>query len=70
MNVVANDSYDDLGSVSVQVFPQYGSLGIVNVGIFEYTPNEGFVGTDSFIYRVCDMGGSCDTATVTITVGP
>ncbi|UWX54062.1 gliding motility-associated C-terminal domain-containing protein [Maribacter litopenaei] len=33
-----------------------------------YTPNEGFNGTDSFEYTVCDTEGNCDTATVTIIV--
>ena len=34
-----------------------------------YTPNDGFEGTDSFDYTVCDTLGNCDTATVSITVG-
>jgi hypothetical protein len=33
-----------------------------------YTPNAGFHGTDAFTYRVCDMDGYCDTATVRVTV--
>jgi hypothetical protein len=70
INVLANDDYCDLVAVSVQVFPQYGILGIVEPGIFEYTPNTGFVGADSFVYRITDTGGQYDTATVTITVGP
>ena len=34
-----------------------------------YTPNDGFEGTDSIDYMVCDTMGNCDTATITITVG-
>ncbi len=34
-----------------------------------YTPEEGFEGTDTFEYTVCDTMGNCDTATITITVG-
>ncbi|KAA2216049.1 Ig-like domain-containing protein [Maribacter flavus] len=34
-----------------------------------YTPEDGFNGTDSFEYTVCDTNGNCDTATVTVTVG-
>ncbi|WP_281540821.1 Ig-like domain-containing protein [Maribacter aestuarii] len=34
-----------------------------------YTPNDGFNGTDTFEYTVCDAMDNCDTATVTITVG-
>ena len=33
-----------------------------------YTPNDGFIGTDTFEYTVCDAMGNCDTGTVTITV--
>jgi len=34
-----------------------------------YTPNDGFEGTDSIDYTVCDSMDNCDTATITITVG-
>ncbi len=34
-----------------------------------YTPNAGYNGTDTFEYTVCDTLGTCDTASVTITVG-
>jgi hypothetical protein len=37
-------------------------------GVYTYTPNAGFVGTDTFTYRLCDADGDCVTATVTITV--
>ncbi|PIB29897.1 Ig-like domain-containing protein [Maribacter sp. 4G9] len=33
-----------------------------------YTPREGFNGTDSFEYTVCDAEGNCDTATVSVLV--
>ena len=33
-----------------------------------YTPNPGFIGTDTFTYQVCDSGGNCSTATVTVYV--
>ncbi len=34
-----------------------------------YTPENGFNGTDTFEYTICDDMENCDTATVTITVG-
>ncbi len=37
-------------------------------GTFTYTPSAGFVGSDSFTYTICDDGGLCDVATVTLTV--
>jgi len=33
-----------------------------------YTPEADFFGVDTFAYVVCDPDGSCDTATVTVTV--
>ena len=29
-----------------------------------------YVGTDSFEYEICAVGGACDRATVTVTVTP
>lgn len=37
-------------------------------GSYTYTPNAGFIGTDSFTYQLCDADGDCSTATITITV--
>jgi hypothetical protein len=69
MNVVANDSYDGSVIVSVHVFPANGILDPPGDGTsWEYTPNPSFTGEDSFICEICDTGGLCDTATVTITV--
>ena len=33
-----------------------------------YVPDTNFCGTDSFTYQVCDSGGDCSTATVTVVV--
>lgn len=72
IDVLANDCYIEPVVVSVQVSPQNGFLGPVDVGTVPYTPNAGFIGTDSFTYSICDTAtGQCSgTATVTITVGP
>jgi hypothetical protein len=45
-----------------------GSFIIRFAGLVTYTPNAGFHGTDAFTFRVCDMDGYCDTATVAVTV--
>ncbi len=45
-----------------------GTLTLNSDGTFTYEPNDGFNGTDSFVYEVCDEDGDCSTATVTITV--
>ena len=39
-------------------------------GDVTYTPDPGFNGTDTFTYQVCDPGGACDNAAVTVTVNP
>ena len=39
-------------------------------GTVTYTPNAGFNGADSFSYRICDIYGYWDTATVTLSVNP
>ncbi len=33
-----------------------------------YSPAMDFNGVDSFVYEICDIGGKCDSATVTVTV--
>ena len=35
-----------------------------------YTPDPDFFGADSFTYTVCDPGGLCDVANVSVTVDP
>jgi len=70
IDVLANDAYVGPVVATIQVFPQHGILGIVDIGVFEYTPVSGYIGADSFTYQICDTVGACDTATVTITVGP
>ncbi len=35
-----------------------------------YVPDTHYCGTDSFTYMVCDSGGDCATATVTVVVSP
>ncbi|NLO00759.1 MAG: tandem-95 repeat protein [Bacteroidales bacterium] len=45
-----------------------GTLSLSTDGSYTYTPNSDFTGKDYFEYQVCDTGGLCDTALVTITV--
>jgi gliding motility-associated-like protein len=49
--------------------PTNGSVTMNPDGSYTYTPNTGFVGSDTFTYTVCNQLGQCSTATVTITVG-
>ncbi len=66
-NVTDNDTINDLSVNSTPAAnPTNGSVTIEATGLFTYTPNIDFVGSDSFIYEVCDT--LCLTAPVTILV--
>ena len=43
---------------------------IYNHTTLTYIPDPDFYGTDTFSYQVCDSGGNCATATVTVVVSP
>lgn len=70
INVLANDSDPDGDSLSVNSnsVPAHGTAVIQSTGSISYTPNAGFIGTDSFTYSISDNHGGFATATVTITV--
>ncbi len=54
---------------SIVTLPQHGHLiGIVQPDKKSYAPDLGFVGTDSFVYAICDDLQVCSTATVTLYV--
>ncbi len=50
--------------------PANGMVEIHADGTFTYTPEDGFVGVDSFVYEICDDGFpvKCDRATVYLTI--
>jgi gliding motility-associated-like protein len=66
-----------LGTFSVTQ-PNQGSVTIDDGGtpndptddVATYFPNNGFVGTDTFSYSLCDANGNCSTANVTLIVSP
>ena len=72
--LLSNDADSDPGdSLSVNTTPvvdvSNGSLTLNANGSFTYTPNPGYVGSDTFTYEVCDSHGLCDTAVVNIVIG-
>ncbi|WP_264060738.1 Ig-like domain-containing protein [Mycolicibacterium psychrotolerans] len=69
--LLANDSDPDGDPLHiVSVFgATHGSAAMVPDGTITYTPNTGYVGTDTFSYVISD-GGLADAATVTVTVDP
>nr|MDQ3392783.1 Ig-like domain-containing protein [Bacteroidota bacterium] len=74
IDVLANDSdiEDDLLVVSATLItaPSHGNLVLNQDQTFTYTPNFNYVGSDSFIYKVCDDGtpSMCSSATVNIVI--
>ncbi|WP_299106789.1 Ig-like domain-containing protein [uncultured Tenacibaculum sp.] len=76
-NVLNNDYDPDGDALEVNIVPiknvTNGTLVLNANGTFTYTPNIGFIGTDTFEYEVCDDVASaplCDTAVVEIVVTP
>ncbi|NJN77888.1 MAG: cadherin-like domain-containing protein, partial [Saprospiraceae bacterium] len=59
-NLLTND-FDPNGdnitaTITAVVPPLNGTVTIGTNGNFTYTPNPGFIGTDCFIYQICDDG--------------
>jgi VCBS repeat-containing protein len=78
IDVAANDTDPD-GDLDVTTTnttcpdctgPSNGGLDNHGDGTFTYTPGPGFSGADSFVYEICDGGGLCDTAAVSLSVSP
>ncbi|MEP5620022.1 MAG: Ig-like domain-containing protein, partial [Gilvibacter sp.] len=75
-NVLDNDSDPEGDDQAVDVTvtpisgPSNGTLIINPDGSFTYTPNAGYIGTDQFVYSVCDdqVPAACDQATVYLLV--
>ena len=71
--VLANDSDPDgdldLATLAVTSAAGQGTFTVVGWEI-EYTPAADVSGADSFDYEICDVGGRCSTAAVTVTIAP
>ncbi|WP_268223685.1 Ig-like domain-containing protein, partial [Sinomicrobium oceani] len=76
VDILANDTGGnaplDPASVAIATMPSDGNVEIlVSNGAVTYTPDAGFIGTDTFTYTVNDTDGyTSNVATVTITVDP
>jgi hypothetical protein len=74
INILANDTdpnnHISATSVTIIVNPTWGVITNISPtsGSVTYQPNNGFVGSDTFTYQVCNIEGQCDTAIVTISV--
>lgn len=75
VNVLLNDSDPegkiDMASLTLVSTGNNGATVDVNQhnGLLSYTPAAGFIGSDTLIYKICDLAPipSCDTAMVVIT---
>ncbi|MDO4230262.1 MAG: gliding motility-associated C-terminal domain-containing protein [Capnocytophaga sp.] len=77
IDVLVNDeNIPTSGSMAVISNPSRGTVVLNDGGTpsdpsddtFTYTPIDGFIGVDTFVYELCDSAGNCATATVTIDV--
>jgi VCBS repeat-containing protein len=68
--VLANDTDVDGTTPTVASFtqPANGTVTVGDDGAFTYTPDSGFIGTDTFTYKATDGTADSDDTTVTITV--
>jgi hypothetical protein len=64
---LASDVDDDELDFEAATEPDHGTLLVSSNGTFNYTPADGFVGDDTFTYRV-DDGLTSDEGEVTVTV--
>jgi len=72
INVITNDIDSDLDDVLKAIegagAPENGTLVLNEDGTFTYTPNEDFLGEDSFTYSVTDGSNTSSEVSVNITV--
>jgi gliding motility-associated-like protein len=70
---VLNNDYDsrnalDKKSLRVIQNPVYGRTQVIKDGTVIYSPNTHKASIDHFVYQICDDGGVCDTADVTVDI--
>lgn len=71
INVLANDiprKSLDPASLRIVTPPKNGIAMVVADSLISYTPSQYFVGTDNFVYSVCDYFNHCDQASVLVIV--
>lgn len=73
IDVTDNDTDVDVGdrmTAEPASQPSFGTVDPLPDGTLRYLPRTGFVGTDSFTYRVTDAAGASAVATVAVRVAP
>jgi hypothetical protein len=73
IHVLQNDDFGsssaNLSSLTVVTGPAHGSVTVTGQNLL-YIPAAGYLGTDSMSYSICSQSGSCDQATVLVTITP
>ena len=65
--VLANDTLNGATTPNVVTSPANGTVVVNADNTVEYRPHTGFVGTDTFVYEICNSAG-CSSATVTVDI--
>lgn len=71
INVLRNDIPDtglDPFTLKINRSPLNGIANIVGDSVINYLPNQYFVGTDSFVYSICDYFNNCDEGSVLVFI--
>ncbi len=70
VNVLNNDYGLEAGVASVELVSQaqFGVAKVTPDFQISYTPNRNFIGSDRFVYKVCEKKGTCGKASVEVTV--
>jgi gliding motility-associated-like protein len=71
INVLANDNPKNRlnpASLRIVTLPQNGQAVVLADSLISYTPNQYFVGSDDFVYTICDYFQDCDEATVLVMI--
>ena len=73
-DVLANDSTIigslDPATVTILSPPSHGTVMVNGDGTIEYVPDPEYGGADDFNYQVCNTGGFCSVAALTVVVQP
>lgn len=71
INVMANDMPKgklNPSTVRIVTAPKNGMATIVGDSLVSYLPNQYYVGSDNFVYSICDFYQNCDQATVLVLI--
>nr|WP_280959751.1 Ig-like domain-containing protein [Anaerophaga thermohalophila] len=68
--VLANDNglEDGFGNMEIIAVPEFGTVSLNPNRTITYSPSYMFIGSDEFVYRVSDVHGDNDIATVSVNV--